>query len=420
MSLEQNATQSPAQNQSILNAAVIVAALGYFVDIYDLLLFNIVRIPSLRDIGLAGQELEKGAILHNIQMTGMMIGGILWGVLGDKRGRLSVLFGSILLYSLANLANAFVTNFEQYAVLRLLAGIGLAGELGAGITLVAESLPKERRGWGTTLVATVGVSGAVVAGIVGQIYHWRTCYIIGGVLGLALLALRIGVVESGMYKKLDRTSEGCGNFFWLLNSRERFLRFSCCVLIGVPIWYVIGVLVAYSPEFAKTMGIAEPVIAARSIMACYAGLVLGDLVSGALSQLLKSRKKVVALFILLTLIGIAAFLLGAPAQLGMYWVCGYLGFAAGYWAILVTVAVEQFGTNLRATVGTSVPNFVRFSVVPASLGFLALKDSWGMLGSAAVVGAIALLIACWAALQLRETFSKDLDYLETEEGAPST
>jgi putative MFS transporter len=287
--------------RTLFNGAVVVSALGYFVDIYDLLLFNIVRIPSLRELGLTGQELSAGAFLHNTQMVGMMVGGVLWGVLGDKRGRLSVLFGSIFLYSIANLLNAWVASYEQYAVLRFLAGVGLAGELGAGITLVAESLPSALRGYGTMLVATVGVSGAIVAGWLGQVLHWRTCYGIGGGLGLLLLALRIGVLESGLYEGvLKKANVVRGNFFELFKTRERFVRYLCCILIGIPVWYVIGILVAYSPEFAKALGTSEPVIAAKSVMWCYAGLVAGDLLSGLISQWLKSRLKVVLLFLGLT------------------------------------------------------------------------------------------------------------------------
>jgi putative MFS transporter len=400
--------------RTLFNGAVVVSALGYFVDIYDLLLFNIVRIPSLRELGLTGQELSAGAFLHNTQMVGMMVGGVLWGVLGDKRGRLSVLFGSIFLYSIANLLNAWVASYEQYAVLRFLAGVGLAGELGAGITLVAESLPSALRGYGTMLVATVGVSGAIVAGWLGQVLHWRTCYGIGGGLGLLLLALRIGVLESGLYEGvLKKANVVRGNFFELFKTRERFVRYLCCILIGIPVWYVIGILVAYSPEFAKALGTSEPVIAAKSVMWCYAGLVAGDLLSGLISQWLKSRLKVVLLFLGLTATSVVTYLLqSSPTASTLYGLCFLLGLGTGYWAVLVTIAVEQFGTNLRATVGTTVPNFVRGSVVPASLLFLALKEPLGIIGSAALVGVIELSLALIALKYLKETFGKSLQFIE--------
>ena len=173
------------------------------VDMYDLFLFSINRVSSLKSLHISGEQLlADGIMLLNLQMAGMLIGGIFWGIMGDKKGRLSVLFGSILIYSIANIGNGFVTTVTQYAVLRFIAGFGLAGELGAGITLVTEILPKERRGYGTTLVATVGIMGALLAYFVSHLFDWRTAYFIGGGLGLILMILRVRVFESGMFMKL--------------------------------------------------------------------------------------------------------------------------------------------------------------------------------------------------------------------------
>lgn len=399
--------------KALLSPAVIVAALGYFVDIYDLLLFNIVRVPSLRDIGYAGRELEMGAHLHNIQVTGLMVGGVLWGMLGDKRGRLSVLFGSIILYSIANFLNAFVHDFWSYAALRLLAGIGLAGELGAGITLVSETLPPRLRGYGTMLVATIGVSGAVVAGYCGELFSWRTCYLIGGSLGFLLLLLRVGVFESGMYERLGHHSVARGNFLDLFRPRERLMRYLRCIGIGIPIWYIIGILVAYTPELGQVMEVTEPVTAAKAIMFSYSGLVLGDFASGALSQWMGSRRKAVGGFLALATAAAASHLLIHGRTPDAFYASLFvLGVAAGYWAVLITIAVEQFGTNLRATAGTSVPNFVRGAVVPMSLSVLALKESLGLVVASAIVGAVVLAIALISLRGLRETYGVDLDYVE--------
>ena len=291
----------PSKFRQLLQVPVIVAALGYFVDIYDLLLFSIVRVPSLKYLGVPeGELLEKGVFLINMQMAGMLIGGILWGVLGDKKGRLSVLFGSIVLYSLANIANGFVTGVEQYAVLRFIAGIGLAGELGAGITLVSEILPKEIRGYGTALVASVGVLGAVLAYFVADLFDWQIAYFIGGGLGLLLLLLRVSVFESGIFKDLKEKPVTRGNFFSLFTSSRQFYKYLNCILIGLPIWFVIGILVTFSPEFGKALGVAAPIKAGKAIMFAYIGLSLGDFSSGFLSQSLGSRRRVVLLFILLT------------------------------------------------------------------------------------------------------------------------
>jgi predicted MFS family arabinose efflux permease len=407
----------PSRIRQLLQVPVIVAALGYFVDIYDLLLFSIVRVPSLKFLGVAEKDLLKqGVFLINMQMAGMLIGGILWGVLGDKKGRLSVLFGSILLYSLANIANGFVTGVEQYALLRFIAGIGLAGELGAGITLVAEVLPKEIRGYGTALVASVGVLGAVLAYFVADLFDWQIAYFIGGGLGLLLLLLRVSVFESGIFKELKEKPVTRGNFFSLFTSSRQFYKYLNCILIGLPIWFVIGILVTFSPEFGLALGVETPIKAGKAIMFAYIGLSLGDLASGVLSQALASRRRVVLLFLLLTGLFIAIYLF-VPLRSAFlfYLVCSGLGFSIGFWALFVTIAAEQFGTNLRATVATTVPNFVRGSVNIITPIFLAFSASYGMVTAAALVGLITLVSALLALRKLGETFGKDLNFLEEKE-----
>jgi putative MFS transporter len=400
----------------LLSPAVIVAALGYFVDIYDLVLFSILWKPSLAALGYVGTAASDwyGNIL-SIQNVGMLLGGIGFGVLGDKRGRLQILFGSITLYSLATLACGFVQDVTWYAALRFLAGVGLAGELGAGVTLVAELLPARLRGYGTMVVASVGVSGAVFANLLAGRFDWRIAYYAGGALGLVLLLLRIGVSESGLFRGLVRTSVVRGQFVSLFTSADRFGRFARSVLIGLPIWFSQAILVGLSPEIAPAIGVTGTVVAGNAVAAFYLGLVFGDLGSGSISQALRSRRRVVLLFqSALGVATVAYFAVGRGASpTGFYVLCGALGVAAGYWAILITVGAEQFGTNLRATVATSVPNFVRGMVVPIVFGYKAARDHLGgpAIG-APVVGAICLAIAVWAASGLQETFGKDLDYLE--------
>ncbi|MCD9019909.1 MFS transporter [Parachryseolinea silvisoli] len=400
--------------KQILRPPVIIAALGYFVDIYDLLLFSIVRVPSLRALGRTGDALLRdGIFLINIQMAGLLTGGILWGILGDKRGRLSVLFGSILLYSLANLANGFVTTVPQYAILRFIAGVGLAGELGAGITLVAEILPRQIRGYGTTLVAAVGLFGAVLAYFVAELTDWQVAYWIGGGLGLCLLLLRYSVSESGMFAEVRDKKVERGNFFILFSRGPLLASYLRCILIGLPIWFVIGILVTFSPEFAVSMNLPEAIDAGKAVMCCYIGLSLGDLSSGLLSQALKSRKKVVLVFLFLTATAMAIYLTStALSATAFYTRCFFLGFAIGYWALFVTIAAEQFGTNIRATVATTVPNFVRGTVVPLTLAFEWLRISHSMIFSAWVVGGASLLIAALALWKMKETFGKDLHFVE--------
>ena len=405
--------KNPLEHKKNVSAIVIVAALGYFVDIYDLILFSIVRISSLKSLGVTGDALlSDGVMLLNMQMAGMLIGGILWGILGDKRGRISVLFGSIIMYSVANILNGFVMDVQQYAILRVIAGIGLAGELGAGITLVSEVMSKESRGYGTTIVASVGILGAVVAAIVADIFEWRTAYFVGGGLGLLLLFLRIGVYESGMFKNIKKDEIGRGQFQHLFTNWARFKKYVKCILIGAPLWFVVGVLITFSDAFAKALGV-EGIAPAKSVMFTYIGLAFGDLLSGYLSQYFKSRKKIIFAFILSTNILIVIYLFfNSFGSFYFYSICLLLGVSCGYWAVFVTNASEQFGTNLRATVTTTVPNFVRGAVVPLTLLFQYLKGPTGIIYSAAIVAGIALLLAYISASKLEETYGKDLDYIE--------
>jgi MFS family permease len=394
--------------------AITVAALGYFVDIYDLILFSIVRVSSLRSLGVPpDQILSQGVLLLNMQMGGMLVGGLIWGVLGDKRGRLSVLFGSIVMYSLANIANGFVQTVPQYAALRFIAGIGLAGELGAGITLVSEIMPSHTRGYGTMIVATVGILGAVVASLIGDAFDWRIAYFIGGGMGIALLVLRIGVAESGMFEGIKRTTAARGDFLSLIRSPKTRGKYVRVVLVGVPIWYVVGILITFSPEFGRTMGMATVPQAGRAVMFCYIGLAIGDFASGAASQLIKSRNRVVGAFLLMTTAFIAMYFAVAHVSLNVFYVvCLLLGVGAGYWAVFVTIASEQFGTNIRATATTTAPNFVRGAVVGLTLLFEGLRPVLGIRGSAMLVGAIALTIAFVSLRGLEESYGKDLNYLE--------
>ncbi len=404
-----------ASIRDIFSLPVIVAALGYFVDIYDLVLFSIVRVPSLKSLGLSGHALiDYGVFLLNMQMIGMLVGGILWGWLGDKKGRLKIMFASILLYSLANIANGFITSLPLYAILRFIAGVGLAGELGAGITLVSEVLHTRIRGYGTMLVASIGVSGAILANLVATHYEWHNAFFIGGGLGFLLLAARVKVSESGMFKAMEeKAGLSRGNMLALFTDRNRFFRYLNSIMIGVPIWFVVGVLITFSPEFALQLGITGAVTAGNAVMFCYLGLVFGDVSSGLLSQLLKSRKKVILLFMLLSVGAVALyFLQGRRSPEFFYAVCAMLGFAGGYWAIFVTVAAEQFGTNLRATVATTVPNIVRGMVVPITMLFQLFRGMFGLESGALLVGGICITAAFLSLAALEETFHKDLDYYE--------
>jgi putative MFS transporter len=399
-------------NASIFRQPIIwVAALGYFVDIYDLLLFSIIRIPSLTDLGVADLS-EVGMLILNTQMFGLLLGGILWGVLGDKLGRTKVLFYSIALYSLGNIANGFVTNGTQYAWIRFFAGIGLAGELGAGITLVSELLPKEKRGIGTSLVAGVGLTGAVLAFFIAQWFDWRTCYFIGGGLGLLLLFVRLSVFESGLYKSLASNSKvSKGNFLMLFATKERFMRYLRSILIGLPTWFVVGILISFSPEFARQLGITESIDPGIGIMVSYSAIAVGDVAIGLLSQRLQSRKQAMHVFYAITMVGMLVFFTSSSA-LQLYISTGIMGFGTGFWAVFVTIGAENFGTNLRATAATSIPNMVRGSLNGITALFLALNAKFTYVNAGIATAVVVMLITYWAISGIQETFGRDLDFYE--------
>ena len=395
--------------------AIAVAALGYFVDVFDILLFSVVRVASLRDLGVpAGEQLGTGLTLLSIQNAGLMLGGILFGIYGDRSGRRSVLFGSILLYSVANLANAAVQSVPAYAALRFVAGLGLAGELGAGVTLVSELMPTRRRGYGTAIIASVGLAGGLVAPWVGTALPWRTAYVVGGLAGLVLLVLRLAVHESPLFRALQKSSVPRGNLLMLFRSRERLWRYARAFLSGLPIWYAIGILVSLAPEVGKGLGLGAPLTVAPALFNMYLGFVVGDISSGLLSQALRSRRRVMLLYLVLLGATVWAMLGGSGLSArAFYWLCIPLGIGAGYWVLFVTTAAEQFGTNLRATVATSISNLVRGTIIPIAAVFHALAPTLGIRGSAGAVGAVCVAVAIAAVLSTPETFDRDLDYVET-------
>ncbi len=402
------------KSSGLFQLAVIVSALGFFVDVYDLLLFGIVRKPSLSDLGLTtDQILSEGEFIISIQMLGLLAGGIIWGIVGDKLGRLKVLFGSILLYSIANILNGMVTTIPQYTILRFVAGVGLAGELGAGITLVSELLPKEKRGIASAMIASFGILGAVTAFLLNQFFDWRTCYYIGGGLGLVLLVLRVSVHESNLFNEVKATDVERGNFLMFFTNRERFFRYVKCILIGLPAWYIIGVLITFSDQFGKAFGIPD-IDPGKAIMYLYLAIAFGDLSVGLLSQQLKSRKKALFIFYGITILFTTLYFLqdGGTAQT-FYLLCAGLGYGTGFTVVYITMSAEQFGTNLRASAAISIPNMVRGALPLIILLFRFMRTSFDsyVIGGW-VTGAILILIGLIAAWYTEETFGKDLNFVE--------
>lgn len=405
----------PDSYLKIFSSTFIVAALGYFVDVYDLVLFGVVRVPSLKGIFVADNELMNvGVYLINCQMTGIILGGILWGILGDKRGRISVLLGSIFLYSIANILNAFVTNVEQYAFLRFIAGLGLAGEVGAAITLVSEILSPKTRGIGTAILSAFGILGAVVSGLVSDLMTWKTAYLVGGCMGMFLLVMRMTVSESGLYEAIkSRTNLRRGDLRILFSSRKRFIKYLQVILVGIPIWYIIGIIITFSPEISRSLGMKDPVSAGKSIMYCYVGLCVGDLLSGLFSQIFKNRRKIIFYFLIAALALATWILFSRNLNVTQfYFFCTLLGFTAGYWSVFITMVAETFGTNIRATVTITVTNFVRGSVILLTFFLQALKEHLSLEFSAWLVGVMVFALSIFSLSRLVETFGKNLDFVE--------
>lgn len=398
----------------ILTPTVIISALGYFVDMFDITLFGVVRVGSLMALGVTSMEdmIITGVKLYNWQMGGMLIGGIFWGILGDKKGRHTVLYASIFMYSIANILNAFVTEIWQYEALRFLAGVGLAGELGAAVTLVAESLNKEDRGYATTLIATLGMMGSLCAALVGKYFAWNHAYLIGGVLGLLLLVARFKSFDSEMFKKLKHSNVKRGNI-WLLFKPKRALLYASAVMVGVPIYFITAILMTMAPEATSELGLTTPVTAADALIYGSIGLAVGDLASGLMSQWMRSRKKAIGLFLTIALATMIVYTRAVGASdTFIYTLCFILGTCAGYWAVLITTAAEQFGTDIRSTVATTVPNFVRGSGMIIATSFLIIKPHHTIINSILIIGGVVFALAFLALYFLRETFGRDLDFLE--------
>ncbi len=393
-----------------------MAALGFFVDIFDLLLFGVVRKPSFKELGLSPEEiLTKGELTVSIQLLGMVVGGVIWGIIGDKYGRLKVLFGSILLYSIANITNGFVQDVNTYIIIRFIAGIGLAGELGAGITLTSEILPAEKRGLAGTVIATCGVLGGISAALLSKVItDWRTLYFIGGGMGLLLLVLRISVAESSMYASLQQSNVQRGNYLQFFNNKERFYRYAKGMLIGMPVWYCIGILIFFADEFAKRMNI-QGVTPGNAILFQYIGLGFGDVTAGLISHAFKSRKKALYLFYAVFAVFMILFFTQHNSSAAwFYFICSGLGFGSGISVLYIITSAEQFGTNLRASAATSITNFVRGFTPLLLLVFSNLRGlpSFGYLKAAWMIGIVVMLISFTALYKTKESFGKDLDFVE--------
>lgn len=403
---------TPALTTRVLNATVIVTALGYFIDLFDYYVFLVTRQKVLTDFGFSGSQLmETGLYMVNLQFAGLLVGGVIFGVLGDKIGRKQSLLGSILLYSIATLASGMTHNIDVFAALRFIAGIGIAGEVGVGVTMVSETMDKNRRGLGVTAFIGVGLLGVVAAALMSELLHWRTCYIIGGLAGLLLLVTRIWVMEPQMFTDLNKSVKR-GSFRVLFASPDGVRRYVLCILLAVPVFFGVSIIATLSPELSIALGASPPASVSTTMIIAYTMMVIGEIVIGLLSQRLKSRKKVIALFLVLMAITLGVgFHNGALDATGYYILAGVVGFFMGYWVNFIALSAEQFGTNVRSLAANTIPNFTRGTTIAINMAFLALKDD-GVVYAASIVGFTVIVIALLALWKLPETFGKDLDYTE--------
>jgi len=408
--------ESPAKEvETWIWITVLVAAMGYFVDVTDLWLFSNLRVASLRDLGLSDDQVtDTGALLLNSQQIGLLVGSVIWGVMGDKRGRASVMFGSIFLYSVGNILNAFVTSVPQYVALRFITGVGLAGEIGAGITLVCEILPRDKRGIGTTFVTGLGVAGAILAALMGKYLSWRTAFFVGGCLGLGLFFLRVFTHDSGLFERMseDRAIKR-GSIKQLVTTPDLLVRFLSCVASGMPIYLTFSIFAVFSPEIAPALGIKESVSISDVMLCVSVGLTLGDVLAGIISQLARRRKGPLIFLVLMNFVAAVTITMGFSRSSLVYLVLVFiLGLTSGYWACLITTSAEQFGTNIRATVTTMVPNFVRATAIPITILFIQVKKYLSIQSTVLLVTFIVFSAAFWGLSRLRESFHADLDYYE--------
>lgn len=412
----ETATSSRVSLRSLFALPVIVSALGYFVDIYDMVIFTIVRVPSLEALQLTKAEISTaGTFILNCQQAGLLVGGLLWGILGDKRGRMSVLFGSIITYSLTNIACGFVQDINTYAFLRFVAGVGLSGEIGAAMVLVSEILPKEIRSYGTSLIAGIGYLGAGVAYLTAEYFSWRMAFWVGGSMGLLLLLLRVSVFESGLFSSLKTQHKGVsrGNFLYFFSSRKQAIKYLRCVTVGIPTWFVVAILATFANELGEALAIPGGLTPGRCVMFIYVGFAIGDFFCGPLSQWLQSRlKAIIGMLVVSALLSVAYLSGGIRTADGIYIICLLAGIATGYIAMFLTMVAELYGTNLRNTATTSVPSVVRGTVIFITLSYQALKPSVGVLTAASILGVVIYGLAFWSLSRMEETFGKDLDFVE--------
>ena len=405
------------QNRPIqwtLVATLIVSALGYFVDVYDIVLFSVLRVPSLIDLGVSPEAVTQlGTELLRIQMWGILLGAFVWGVLGDKKGRTFVILGSILIYSIATLLNGLVQSVEQYRILRFIAGFGLAGELGAAITLVAEITPQAKRGYGTMAIAALGAAGAITAAWVGSVFPWRIVYISGGFAGLLLLLLRAQMKESTLFREILGREIPRGSLPFFIKSPKRVLRYLCCIVVGMPVWYAIGIHMTFAPELAQSLGVLDPITAGKAIFYYYLGFIFGDVSSCFLSQIFQSRKKIIGLFLFFSLVFVSFTHVWTDLSVSQFYgICLLIGFGSGYWVLMATMTSEQFGTNFRSTATTSAPQMLRATVIPMTLLLDLFRQSFPFSKSALFLGLGIFLLAGLSLIPLKETFNTHLDFLE--------
>jgi MFS transporter, putative metabolite:H+ symporter len=381
---------------------------GYFIDIFDLVLFSTLRISSFEELKITDPTYWT-VVFFNLQMTGILVGGIFWGKMADIKGRSWSFMGTILVFSIANIINGLTSSLTVYGICRFIAGFGLAGEMGSGIALICEKVPDEKRSLYLGFVSSLGCIGAVLSGWLGDIVYWRYLFIGSGFAGILLTLLRKNLLEPDLFRKTATLNIPRGQWKTLFQSPPDLIRFILLIFLGIPMWYIIGILWSFSTEMTSTIGL-NIFTSGQAILWGYVGVWMGDMLMPFVSQFLKSRIFTIQICLIMMLLGVIYLFQFQPHSLLSFQLTHiFLGFTIGYWAVYATLCGESFGTNIRALTSTSLPSLIRFSSIPMMIIYQYGRDE-NELNIALGMGLTVLCISMITTYFIKDTFQKDIDF----------
>lgn len=418
--METKETKHKEQSIALL---ILVASLGYFVDAYDLIIASVVRSSAIVELGLAQvgtpEHTKYAQLFEYVQSAGILLGGIIFGVYSDKKGRKKALYYSIAIYSIANILNGLLSASVPfvgtvYCILRFICGFALAAELSIGIVMISETMKAKHRGYGTMIVVSFGILGAVLAAVLFEFIgiHWQTLYLIGGIAGVLLLIFRFSVKETNPFLDLENQESERGSWVMIFKNRRLLKILFNAILLGFPIYFFISIPIKFATDYGKELGLT--IKGTIPIIVFYIAMSVSDIIANYLCQLFENRKKV--LYFYLGLCTISVFLLHfypptTPEQY-FYLFSPLMGFASGYWALLITFTNEQIGTNIRSTYTTAVPNVVRSLFIPIQLLLTVLQPTFGTSTSVFYIGVLAVILALLGLYSLKETWGKNLKFID--------